>query len=235
MNSRNYIYLLFLSITLLQGCAYDNYDKPSSVLEGQVVYNNQPVYVSGSEVELELWQPGYAVEEKIPVYLAPDGSFQAKLFDGTYKLTQLVGSGPWVPNTDTVVIELNGHARVEFPVEPYYIINNPSITNNGGLIEATFSVKQINSSRDVELMGLYLSTTTLVSKINNLDGVEQAIDSTDLGSPFNLSITPTGELIEEDYIFARIGVKTSGVKDLIYSKIFKIKIMIKTLFFYLKL
>jgi len=225
MKTSIYICLVGFWAVLLSGCAYDNYEKPTTVLEGQVTYNGEPIYVSGSDVELELWQPGYDFEEKVPVYLSQDGSFQAKLFDGTYKLTQLIGSGPWVPSTDTMTVEVNGLTTVEFPVEPYYLVRDAAITANGGVIEATFRVEQINASEDIEAVALYLSDTQFVDEINNLANIEQPAASDDLNQSFTLSITPSGELTQGSYnvIYARIGVRTAGVADLIYSKVFEVE------------
>jgi hypothetical protein len=66
------------SILLLGGCdigVLDNYDEPTSVLKGQVVFEGVPVGVRSNGVPLELWQPGFALSQKVPVYVDQDGSF----------------------------------------------------------------------------------------------------------------------------------------------------------------
>src|SRR5690554_1512804 len=101
-------YIITLSVILfITGCEIDNYEAPKSFLEGKVVYNNQPVGVRSNGVQLELWQPGYALYSKIPVYVSQDGSFSASVFDGDYKLVRLEGA-PWVNNTDTIDVQVRG-------------------------------------------------------------------------------------------------------------------------------
>src|SRR5690606_36045642 len=85
---------------LLAGCdnifGLDNYDEPDSMLSGRVVYNGQPVNVRTGGIELELWEPGFELETKIPVYVSQEGEYSAALFAGNYKLNAIRGQGPWV-------------------------------------------------------------------------------------------------------------------------------------------
>lgn len=224
MKLRNILYLTIASVVLWTGCEYDNFDPPESDLVGQILYNGEPVGVRSNEVELELWQDGFDLRDKIPVMVAQDGSFSAKLFDGEYKLTMRPGDGPWVERSDTVTINLKGHAEVEYVVEPYYIIDNVDVTHSGGDITADFDVLEITDTREIEFVALYVSTTTIVDNINNEGRVELFINDSGDRQDENLALTLGGALNDRAYIFARIGVKTSGIADLIFSEVQKVEL-----------
>ena len=67
--------MISVFVLILVGCEYDNYDPPRSFLTGTVTYNGNPVGVRSGATQLELWQHGYQLFEKIPVYIAQDGTF----------------------------------------------------------------------------------------------------------------------------------------------------------------
>ncbi len=204
-------------------CELDNYEPPSSTLSGTLVYNGDPVGLRSGGVQLELWQSGFALNTKIPVNVSQDGEFSASLFDGTYKLTFLAGNGPWVVSTDTIVVDVKGSTSVTVPVEPYYVVRNASITGGGSQVSSTFNVEQINGSRALQWVGLYVGTTSILDNINNRLRVELPAESiTSLDEPINIAVNLTAELSARSYVFARIGVKTSGVNEMLFSPVFKI-------------
>ena len=55
---------------------------------------------------------------KVPI-VAPDGSFSALLFDGTYKLTIPTWQGA-KSKTDTMTINLKGNQELNIELAPYY-------------------------------------------------------------------------------------------------------------------
>lgn len=224
MKLRSILYLTIASVIVFTGCQYDNFDPPESDLVGRIVYNGESIEVKNNDVELELWQDGFELREKIPVYIAQDGSFSAKLFDGEYKLTMLQGDGPWVSTADTVTINLNGYAEVDFEVEPYYILNNVEISNSSGDINAVFDVEEIAGGRDIEFVALYVGTTTIIDNIFNDGNSTTAVGAAGDLPGESLTFTLGGDLAERDYIFTRIGVKTVGVTDLIFSPVQKIEL-----------
>jgi hypothetical protein len=211
---------------ILAGCGFgalDNYSAPNATLTGRVVYQGTAVGVRSNGVQLELWQPGYELNQKIPIHIAQDGSFSARVFDGDYKLNLLPGNGPWVDNRDTILIQVRGHAAVDVPVVPYYTIENPSIGHASGSIESTFNVGSVNITREVEYVGLYVSTTTFVDRTNMAVRTERprsAIPTLD--APIALSVTLPANLAQRNDVYARIGVKTVGVDELLFSPVQKI-------------
>lgn len=227
--------------------ALDNREAPSSTLTGRVVYNGEPVGVRHHGVELELWEPAYeerfGQRVKIPVYVAQDGSFTATLFDGTYQLNKLANNGPWQNSTDTTLIELNGRAEVEVAVTPYYTIEDVGFTRGaptaevpGGSISATFRVGTIDTSRDLEFVALYIGTTSFVDRINGLSipdeerelagaAVQPQLDANEhITISVNLpeTIYQSNSPWVRDFVYARVGVKTEGVAELLYTQLFEV-------------
>lgn len=220
--------LLFLMIstgTLLLGCVHDNYEEPSSKLNGQIVYDGNPIGIKSNEIELELWQQGFEISQDIPVYIDQDGSFSATLFDGEYQLVLQQGVGPWIDNTDSIEVQLNGSADVDVPIEPYYLIRNESITYSGGSVEASFNVEQINDANDLEFVGLYLGTGNFVDQTYNEANTTQAGDQITFGDTINLSINlSNNELNGLDNVFARVGLKVDGRSELLFSQVYNIEL-----------
>lgn len=202
---------------------FDNYDEPNATLTGRVVFDGQPIGVRTNGVQLQLWQPGYDLNQSIPIYVAQDGSFSARLFDGNYRLNLIDGQGPWLNSSDTLDVQVRGESSIDVPVTPYYTIQNATTRFTNGSIEVTFNVGSVNTSRAVEYVGLYVSTTAFVDRGNMSVRVERqrsAIPS--LASPITLSVALPASLAGREDVFVRIGVKTVGVSELLFSPVQKI-------------
>jgi hypothetical protein len=201
------------------GCGKDNFDPPESTLSGRVVYQSQPIGVRSDGVQLELWQRGFQLFSKIPVYVAQDGTFSVSLFDGDYLLTRLKGNGPWADNTDTILVSVRGNTTVDVPVDPYFIIKSETFTKSGNDINVSFNLQRVNTSRNLEAVRLYIGQTLLTDQNRNEANVQKAASAiTDLSQPVTLTATiPASLLTKQNYVFARVGVKTVGVAELAYS------------------
>jgi hypothetical protein len=212
-------------IALFSACEIDNYASPASELKGKVLYNDLPVGVRSGGVQLELWQPGYALNNKIPVYINQDGSFTASLFDGKYKLTFVSGNGPWVVSRDTILLEVKGKTEVSLPVKPYYVPRNENITVNGGKVNATFSIETVDNSRQVQAVGLYIGTTEILDNINNKQRVElQGAAIGSLTQPIQISADLISSLAQRNYVFGRLGIRITGVNEMIFSPVVKLNL-----------
>jgi hypothetical protein len=215
------IFLATMSLSLfilVSGCKKDNYDPPQSQLTGKVVFQGQAVGVRSNGVQLEIWQPGFQLYTKIPVYVAQDGTFSAMLFDGDYKLTRLKGNGPWADNTDTINVQVRGATTVDVPVDAYFIVKGETIQKNGSNITTTFSLQRGNTSKNLEDVRLYLGRTNIIDPNNNDAVVTKAASAiTDITQPISLSVALPASFADKDYVFARVGVKTAGVAELAFS------------------
>lgn len=217
--------LLLVACLLATGCEKDNFDPPASTLTGQVVYQGAPIGLRSDGVQLELWQPGYQQFEKIPVFVAQDGSFSASLFDGDYKLVLLRGNGPWEDNTDTIDVQVRGATTVDVPVNPYYVIGNAGFSESGGTVTANFQISEASGSRPLESVVLLIGTTAIVDANNNAASLSRpAADIGEPGQPVTVSLELPAELAARGYVFARVGLKTEGVAEMLYSQIVKIEL-----------
>jgi hypothetical protein len=209
---------LALALAAIGGCDFDNFAPPQSELTGRVVYEGQTVSVRQNAVQLELWQDGYELSDPIPLHVGQDGTFAAMLFDGQYKLVRKQNNGPWVNNADTMRIEVRGSLDLDVPVEPYYTIESATIESAGSILTGTFSLQQVVPDREVERIALYVGTTRFVDSRYNALGVEQEVDNTALEG-VNTLTADLATLQNEDHLFARIGVKTVGVEEMIYTPV----------------
>ncbi|SEJ62271.1 Protein of unknown function [Dyadobacter koreensis] len=208
---------MMASAIALTGCEKDNYQQPKSVLKGRIVHDGQLIGVRSNGVQLELWQRGYQLFTKIPVYVEQDGTFSASLFDGNYKLVRLRGNGPWIDNSDSIDVQLKGSLELDVPVTPYFVIRNDSYQKGEQAVSATFNLQQVNTSRQIERVNLYVGTTTIVDANNNAGNAQKvAADLTDLTKPVTLTANLSAALASRDYVFVRIGVKTAGVGEMIF-------------------
>ncbi len=208
---------MMASAVIFSGCEKDNYQQPKSVLKGRIVHDGQAIGVRSNGVQLELWQRGYQLFTKIPVYVNQDGTFSASLFDGNYKLVRLRGNGPWIDNTDSVDVQLKGSLEIDVPVTPYFVIRNDTYQKGEKAVSATFNLQQISTSRQIERVNLYVGTTTIVDANNNAGNAQKvAADLTDLTKPVTLTVSLSNTLANRDYVFVRIGVKTAGVGEMIF-------------------
>src|SRR5690606_8757374 len=172
-----------------------------------------------SGVELELWQRGYDLFQKIPVYVAQDGTFSAVVFDGDYKMTLIRGNGPWLDRTDSIDVQVRGSQMIDVEVQPFYAINNPSITVNGSSLSVTFALEDSGSGRNLEYAAIFMGRTSLTDAVRN-EGVHTIpMDDITFGTPMTVEVPIPANLSGRAEIFVRIGAKTAGVAELIYSQV----------------
>ncbi|OIN56659.1 DUF3823 domain-containing protein [Arsenicibacter rosenii] len=210
---------------LLTGCEKDNYAEPKATISGRVVYQNQPIGVRSNGVQLELWQRGYQLFTKIPVYVDQDGSFSATVFDGNYKLVRLRGNGPWVDNTDTIDVQVRGSATIDVPVQPYFTVANEKFQKAGTAITSTCKINQVLTTRAIERVTLYVGSTQFVDINNNAGNVSKAgADLADLTKELSFTMNIPSSVASKAYVYGRIGVKTVGVAEMLYSPVQKIQL-----------
>lgn len=211
--------LVLLASLLLPACAYDNFEPPESMLEGTVVYEGEPVGVRQRGVNLELWEPGYQLDGFINVNVYQDGTFASRLFDGQYKLVRT--EGPWVTNTDTIEVEVNGSREIEVPVTPFFVLRDASIALSGSTVSATFDVEQVVGDAELESVALFVNDRQFVDNTGSGNVANTTVAAADLEgmSGIELSVEVPSSLQGEASVFARIGVQTAGTPELLYSQV----------------
>nr|MBA4168332.1 DUF3823 domain-containing protein [Chitinophagaceae bacterium] len=180
----------------------------------------------------QLYQYGFGKVGPIDASFTQDGMYSATLFDGEYKIIVPNGQGPfiWKQTTpgipDSVSVSVKGNTTMDLEVTPYYMIKNTVLTSSGGNVSATFSVNKIVTDsvngKDIDDVTLYINKTQFVSPGNNIATASTA--GTAITDPANISLsvaipslTPT-----QNYVFARIGLKVTGVEDRIFSPLVKL-------------
>lgn len=216
---KNKLLSLFLIISvMIAGCKKDNKEAPESTITGSITFNKLPIGVRSGAVELELWQYGYQLRNKIPVYVKQDGTFSAKIFNGNYKLTMLKGSGPWVDRADSIDVSVNGSAIVDVTVDPFFVVNNPTFQKSGNTINASFGIQRINTSKALDQVRIYIGQTIITdNNNNNANSSKTAAQITDLNQPVTLSVNIPASLAGKESAFVRVGVKAVGVNEYAYS------------------
>lgn len=204
------------------GCAHDNFNAPESMLSGRVVYDGRAVGVRNNGPQLQLWQDGYPLKSAIPVYLNQDGTFSASLFDGQYKLVRK-GDSPWLQQaTDTVLVNVKGNTNIDVPVTPYFTITGDSFQKSGNTITARFVVNKVVPSANVELVRLYMGKSILTDQVQR----ELRVDGNIGGLVFGQQTVIAGELPDNlknlDYVYVRLGIKSTAASEYLYTPIQKI-------------
>lgn len=224
--------ILLLFIVAVSSCKKDNYDAPSSKFSGRLVYKGDPIGVEYNQVPFQLYQPGFGKIGPISGTFDQDGAYSTLLFNGNYKFTIPPGQGPfrWKENSknqrDTVAVAINGNQTMDVEVTPYYMVRSPQIAAASGKVTATFNIEKVvtdANARGIDRVTLYINKTQFVSGADNigatdLNGASSLTNLNNLTLSVNiLTISPI-----QNYVFARIGIKISGVEDMIFSPVQKL-------------
>lgn len=221
MKLKQSIYLLFAALSLLTSCGLDNVDAPTSKLMGKISYNGAAIGVrgSGEAIRLQAYQDGYELNKSFDIFVTQDGSFEAEVFDGIYKIVCRDNNGPWLNSRDTVTVTVKGSTVCDYPVTPYYMIENEKLSLSGNTLNATCLIKKIAGDKPIERVMLLLSKTAFVDDVCQI--ARKDWEKPQVGSQ-SLSMDISGNQSEKA-LFARIAVKIEGVGDALYSTIVRVK------------
>jgi hypothetical protein len=76
----------------------------------------------------------------------------------------------------------------------------------------------VNGTKALELVRLYIGQTVITDQNNNAGTAQKLeVDIPDLSQPVTLTATIPAALLSKGYVFVRVGVKTAGVAELLYS------------------
>lgn len=221
-----YKYFLLISVAAftISSCGLDNYDEPKSKMLGKITYNGEALNLrgTGEAVRVQLYQDGYELRDNITAYVGQDGTFEATLFDGEYKVVTRDNNGPWVNSRDTTVVHLKGTTEVELKVTPYFTISNESLTLSGSSLNTTFNINQIVSTAQIDYITLLVSKTSFVDDVCSIarkDFRDQKAGTVTL----SMDMSGNKDFTSAAALFARVGVRTVGADQAIYSKIVRIK------------
>lgn len=223
----HHITMLFIAAFFLS-CKKDNYNPPKTKLSGKLVYQGEAIQVEYDRVPFQLFQYGFGKTGAIGGTFAPDGSYSMLLFNGDYKFVIPNDQGPFVwkkqasGEPDSLTISLKGNQELDIEVTPYYMIRNAQFMVNAGKVSASIAAEQILTgadAKDIERVSLYVNKTRFVSGANNLGYADVAGSSiTDMGS-IVLETNLPNIVPAQRYVFARVGIKISGVEDMIFTPV----------------
>lgn len=206
-----------LMLLITASCKKDNLEPPTSTLTGSVTYQKQPVGVRSTGIQFEIWQSGYQLFTKIPLNIKQDGTFSALLYDGDYKIVRARGAGPWTDNSDTINVKVNGAATVDIPIEPFFTISNASFQKVGNTIKGTFTIEKNTTTKTLEVARLYVGPNLILDQNNNAASAQVLPAAITIGTPLTVSVDIPAALVNDGYVFARAGVKTTGTAELLYT------------------
>jgi hypothetical protein len=226
MKMKNIIRLssMIMLLVLTVSCGKDNYEAPESTLMGKIVYNGTPIQVrgTGEAVRLQLFQDGWQLNNPVEVFVAQDGTFTAKLFDGEYKMVTRDKNGPWVNTRDTMVITLKGSANIDLNVTPYFTVSGENLSISGTTCNVSLTINQVVSTAKLEKVYLVLSKTQFADEVNNI--FRQDISGVSVGT-VNLSaeIGGSSDVANAKALYGRVGVKTEGTEQAVWTPVVKLK------------
>ncbi|MDR2119776.1 MAG: DUF3823 domain-containing protein [Tannerella sp.] len=209
----------------MASCGKDNYDAPESTLMGRLVYNGAPIQVrgTGEAVQLQLYQRGWQKSDPVRVYVTQDGTFTAKLFDGTYYLVTRDNNGPWVNARDTIQVELRGAASVDVNVTPYFTVSGENISISGNTLSASFTVSRVVSSAKIEKAYLVLSKTQFADEVNNIFRKDITEGLSEGSVSLSGDLSGNNNVATAKFLYGRVGIKTEGTEQAIWSPVVKLK------------
>jgi hypothetical protein len=225
-----YIGLLALLISSAS-CKKDNYEAPSSTLQGKLVYQGEAIQVEHGRVSYELYQYGFGKVGAIGQTFTQDGTYSSVLFAGQYKLIIPGGQGPFkwkqtaAGNPDSITINLQGNQTLDLEVTPFYMIRTPQISTAGGKVTATFKAEKIvtdATAKDIERVSLYINKTQFVSANENIEKMDLAGSAIVDPNNISLQVTIPALVPTQNYVYARIAIKIAGLDDSILSPVQKI-------------
>jgi len=210
-------------ILMFSSCKYDNFDEPTSVIEGKITYNGKTLGFRSNALNLQLWQSGFGLYTSVSVAVNQDGTFRALMFDGDYKLINATGTTqPWVYRSDTVFFNLKSKAEIDYQVTPYFIINDETYSKSGNNMTANCKLEKIVSTATLQSATLYVSRTAICNE--NYKEASQQLNAsaiTDLNN-VNFTVAIPQRLIDFGYCYVRLGVKVSQASERLYTQVQKI-------------
>jgi hypothetical protein len=202
-------------------------------LNGRIMYNGEEIGLEFNQVPLELYQPGFGKSGAIATTFGQDGTYSSLLFDGNYKLIIPNGQGPfrWQEKAgggrDTLNVSVRGNQTLDLEATPYFMVHNAAYTLSGTTLSATCRVDQIITgvdARAIESVTLFINKTMFVSRADNIANTELTAAAITNPANINFSVTVPTITPTQNYVFARIGLKISGVEDMIFSPLEKIQL-----------
>ena len=120
------------------------------------------------------------------------------------------------------MVNVKNFTEVNVLVTPYFTISDESITLSGSVLNATFKVNQVVNSAEIDYVTLLVSKTSFVDDVSNI--ARKDFKDQDAGSmTLSMDMTDNSAVSSAKALFARVGVRTVGADQAVYSKVFQLK------------
>ncbi|MDN5202182.1 DUF3823 domain-containing protein [Fulvivirgaceae bacterium BMA10] len=208
------IFSFALTCFLGMSCSeIDNADPPSSLVEGTIRYNNEPVAVEQSQIWFNLIQAGFDFESDLPMAVDQDGNFSALLFNGDYRV-EISGSAPYTfqGGAESVDLKVAGSQTFDIAVVPFFFIpeNSVQYSISGNNLTATFTVEQPDATKTLDQVAVFVGDTRIVDGSINTDVVVESVPAGDLTGLTNIEVTVDISSFDKNYVFVRAGAQAAG-------------------------
>lgn len=166
MKNIHFLIIMIAGALLFNSCELDNYEAPDSSLYGSIIDSETGELIESDIIggtQIEVIEQGFENPSTQRLIVKVDGTYRNDLmFAGTYKLPP-VTVGNFVPQADTLTLEINGETKYDFLVQPYIRIKDANISIEGTKITATFKLEQTVENKVSEI-GLWGHTSPSVGE-----------------------------------------------------------------------
>ena len=110
------------------------------------------------------------------------------------------------------------------------MIRKPSFSLLNGKMSATFDIEKVITdvnAKPIQTVSLFVNNTQFVSNQSNQKLAQVDLSGAAITNLSNISLSltvPNLPVTAEKYVFARLGIKITGVEDMIYSSVRKIQL-----------
>jgi type II secretory pathway component PulK len=118
---------------------------------------------------------------------------------------------------------LKKSTSVDVNVTPYFTISGENISISGNTLSASFTVNQVVASATLEKVYLVLSKTQFADEVNNI--FRSDITGNVSAGAVNVSADLSGNsnVAGAQFLYGRVGVKTVGTEQAVWSPVVKLK------------
>lgn len=104
---------------------------------------------------------------------------------------------------------------------PYFSVRNVSFARNGNKVAARFTINKVVADANMENVGIYLGTGVLTDE-KQKEAELKLGNTVSLGQENTAEIEIPNGLINESYLYARVGVKSDKSSEYCYSQSIKV-------------
>ncbi|MNY59117.1 hypothetical protein D3C86_1955280 [compost metagenome] len=110
------------------------------------------------------------------------------------------------------------------PVTPYFVVGNETIQVVNDQLLANFTIKKITESARLDQVKLFVNKSILTDHVLFDQEISVDLSKVVLGTETRITAQLSNNLKDKDYVFARLGVKSSSSGEYIYTPVQRINL-----------